>query len=825
MIITCEACNTSFNLDDQMIKPTGSKVRCSVCANVFTVFPPQAPAAEPEPQPVEPEPVPPKEETVPQPPAAILQEAAPPEEDTAAETAPEEDVLEEDAGDLFADGTDLDFTLDEETEETVPPTEIEDAVSDALEEDLEDISFEAESEDAEEGDATMIASLDDDDFNLDLSPESEGESESEDETATMIASLDDDDLDLSNIDMESDGDETVIADLDQEDFDLEMSSETEGDDEGTATVIANLDDDSFDLDEDFSLEAEETGGSEPASKDAGPQTLDDLDDLSLTLDIEPDVEEEPTPAPSVEEPQEASLDDLSLDLDTEEEAEPVEEPAATDEEKAFDDELDLQLDMEEEAHPEDAPPEKQPETESSLLEDDLDLSGLESLLEEDEAGEGDKDTVAVEEVEDLELSLDEGDFAPEADTGAADEADGADEALEDLAFDLDKEGPAETDELEEAADADQEIDLSEIEKMLEEPEDAGPKFTSTPDQDLDLDIEASLETEKWMSESGEEDQLVADEELDLSDLEQALEDVDEEAPEEVPDDAELELDLDDSQAAAAVPETPADDGDLEFDLSDFEETPRHESDALQAEQVSTDMELEFEVEEEAKAEETTEDEGLEETVAVAESVPKETKAAAPESAAAPAAPAKPQKAKPAKKGVSKSLVFLLIIVILGGVGYGTYYLLDKNGIEIPFLSDYLKPKVNDPGNLKLTTYDINSKFIDNTNVGKLFVVSGKVKNGYSENRGMITMSGKLFSTGKVVVNQEKVYCGNIMSDLELANLEWDKIKSRLSNRLGDNRSNVKVAPGQSIPFMVVFSSLPQDLEEFTIEVTGSTSLK
>ena len=66
------------------------------------------------------------------------------------------------------------------------------------------------------------------------------------------------------------------------------------------------------------------------------------------------------------------------------------------------------------------------------------------------------------------------------------------------------------------------------------------------------------------------------------------------------------MDLDDSQAAAAVPETPADDGDLEFDLSDFEETPRHESDALQAEQVSTDMELEFEVEEEAKAEETTE---------------------------------------------------------------------------------------------------------------------------------------------------------------------------------------------------------------------------
>jgi len=43
--------------------------------------------------------------------------------------------------------------------------------------------------------------------------------------------------------------------------------------------------------------------------------------------------------------------------------------------------------------------------------------------------------------------------------------------------------------------------------------------------------------------------------------------------------------------------------------------------------------------------------------------------------------------------------------------------------------------------------------------------------------------------------------------------------------LGDNRTNVKIEPGKSIPFMVVFSNLPEDLEEFTIEVTGSTSLK
>ena len=39
MIITCGECNTSFNLDESFIKPSGSKVRCSVCKNIFTANP------------------------------------------------------------------------------------------------------------------------------------------------------------------------------------------------------------------------------------------------------------------------------------------------------------------------------------------------------------------------------------------------------------------------------------------------------------------------------------------------------------------------------------------------------------------------------------------------------------------------------------------------------------------------------------------------------------------------------------------------------------------------------------------------------------------
>ena len=49
------------------------------------------------------------------------------------------------------------------------------------------------------------------------------------------------------------------------------------------------------------------------------------------------------------------------------------------------------------------------------------------------------------------------------------------------------------------------------------------------------------------------------------------------------------------------------------------------------------------------------------------------------------------------------------------------------------------------------------------------------------------------------------------------------INKRLNNRFGDKKSNMNVAPGKTLPFMVVFSNLPDNLEEFTVEVVGSSA--
>jgi predicted Zn finger-like uncharacterized protein len=39
LIITCKSCHSMFRLDSSLVKPTGTKVRCSKCQEVFTVYP------------------------------------------------------------------------------------------------------------------------------------------------------------------------------------------------------------------------------------------------------------------------------------------------------------------------------------------------------------------------------------------------------------------------------------------------------------------------------------------------------------------------------------------------------------------------------------------------------------------------------------------------------------------------------------------------------------------------------------------------------------------------------------------------------------------
>ncbi len=158
----------------------------------------------------------------------------------------------------------------------------------------------------------------------------------------------------------------------------------------------------------------------------------------------------------------------------------------------------------------------------------------------------------------------------------------------------------------------------------------------------------------------------------------------------------------------------------------------------------------------------------------------------------------------------------------------TLYILNNSfGIKVPFVSDLLRLSSKGAGNIKITVFGLNSKFVQNSEEGSLLVITGRVKNDYSTPRGFISITGKLY-TKKSFVKTQTVYCGNLLSDEELALLSPQAIQNRLSNRTGDRGSNEKVASQKTLPFMIVFSQLSDDLESlerFTVEATRSFPVK
>ena len=152
------------------------------------------------------------------------------------------------------------------------------------------------------------------------------------------------------------------------------------------------------------------------------------------------------------------------------------------------------------------------------------------------------------------------------------------------------------------------------------------------------------------------------------------------------------------------------------------------------------------------------------------------------------------------------------------------YLSDLD-IRIPYLSDKLNPKEKDvAGNLKIIPLGgtINGRFVSDSQGKQRFVIHGKIKNDYDHPRSFIKITGKIYQKGGKLVKTETVYCGNVLSDSELIGMNILAINKRLHNRFGDKRSNLKVKTGKSIPFMIVFDKLPGNLDEYTVEVDGSS---
>jgi predicted Zn finger-like uncharacterized protein len=773
MIVTCNDCESSFNVDDSLIKADGSKVRCSKCSSVFVVYPDISDAE-----------------------------------------------IGEDADD-FSPEMDEDLGADLDSDEEIDDLAIESSAGDELPELDDMVDFDddesASAEVAEEASGELEL-----DFDMD---------EDEDEGAAEFGTQDEEELDLDLDDLDQAEEADMVAEESDLDLNLEQDDEkavavaAEGptaQDESDALDLSDLEDlvdsdadmdledvaveasDDADMDLDLELDAEEmelTATEEVVAHDESDGL--DLSDLEDLVDSGADLELE---GEALEASDDTDLDLSDLDdiLDTEEES--VEADLSA---EASDD-LDLDLDLEAE------PTAEEPILESSAdLDgvDELDLSDLDGLMETDETP---AEAAAVEEAgEDLELD-----------------------------FEVD-ESAAETAAVESAETPDQ-LDIPDLEKMLES--DEAPTSESTEELDLDLDLD--LETEGAVEASTSPAEQTASDDAEFLDIEKMLEESEDTASaqpgaeepleldlEAVMDEAaqskepELELNLDlgddmvETESALDISESGED--DLEFNLlGSDEETLQFGATQASATQIDEGLTAGGDLD-------ASDDDFASDDFAATHDVHGDTDVMEQPGARISA---------PVKKGrTRKPVLVALLLLVLCLVGYVVIQT-QNLGIKIPYVSDIKIPFLSDlkvpylsgllksedqdmVGNLKIMPMGktITHKFIENTSAGDIFVIAGKVRNEYDHPRSYIKITGKLYGKGKALVNTATVFGGNTLSDSDLARLDIPAINKRLQNRFGDNRSNIKVKTDKTIPFLIIFGKLPDNLDEYTVEVSGSSS--
>ena len=122
----------------------------------------------------------------------------------------------------------------------------------------------------------------------------------------------------------------------------------------------------------------------------------------------------------------------------------------------------------------------------------------------------------------------------------------------------------------------------------------------------------------------------------------------------------------------------------------------------------------------------------------------------------------------------------------------------------------------------LTIYDENGKFLENEKEGKVFVVTGKVRNDYNVDRSFIQIKGIIFDADDNELASKVVYAGNIPTDLECRKLTISAIDELLKSKMGDELSNMNVSSGTSISFKIVFANIDEELvSQFKVVGAGS----
>jgi predicted Zn finger-like uncharacterized protein len=381
------------------------------------------------------------------------------------------------------------------------------------------------------------------------------------------------------------------------------------------------------------------------------------------------------------------------------------------------------------------------------------------------------------------------------------------------------------------------------------------------DLDFDLDMELELDdtppddadsmdddtlTEKAITPHETEDDLDLDLDFDL-DMELELDDTPPDDADSMDDDTmtekaitpheteeELELDLDfDLDMELELDDTPPDDADsmddefsLELDLDEdiMPTTPDETQDSPPPPLTTDTNELPFVQEQEISLIE--EDKSTAQSDVEKKDIPKEPGDDIPiasSSLAEPLPQDTPSDIEKKSSPIVKLFIFfiLLLILLLGAhaaslmTGITIPFVSD---LKIPFLTEFVTPEPPPPPPIRLVPdkKSINGRFESNQKEGRLFIITGNIHNTSQFTCTNVKVTALLINTEKVKIKSKTVTCGVTIPAQQLATLDLSAMDKLLRNPGPQNA--LSLAPGKFSPFMIVFSKLPDNLENFTVTV-------
>ena len=189
-------------------------------------------------------------------------------------------------------------------------------------------------------------------------------------------------------------------------------------------------------------------------------------------------------------------------------------------------------------------------------------------------------------------------------------------------------------------------------------------------------------------------------------------------------------------------------------------------------------------------------------------------------------PEEGDEAAPSEKEPGRSMLFpviLGIVLLLLGGGVAVFFLApDLIPDSLSFIKQAKKQEPADMGNRRLSFKAVTGSFIESDKAGQLFVIKGMVTNKYPKGRSFILTKGSLLDDKGRVVKKKMAYAGNTFTENQIKEMPLEEIDKGLKNRHGKGKTNFNIKKDGTIPFMIVFSGLPDNLSEFTVEAVSSS---